>query len=66
MMGGARRFEFHQDVLGGRLDQLRHLPLGQPDRLAGEPDIHPGFAVRGFVDDQLIWARELGVAAWAT
>jgi len=45
--------QVHQHVLGRRLEQLRHLPLGQPDLVAVELDLHPDAAVGRFVDADL-------------
>jgi hypothetical protein len=41
-----------RDVLGGRLEQLRHLRLRQPDRIALEAALDARSAILGLVKDQ--------------
>ena len=43
----------HQDVPGGGIECLRHLPPGQPDRLAVESDIEQHLAIAAFANGDL-------------
>ena len=45
--------QVHLDVRRGGAEDLRHLPLGQPDRLPVEADIHTHFPTRCLVDQDL-------------
>ena len=49
--------EMQADVLLGRLEQLRHVLLGQPDGLALKPHIDLKLSVLGLVDEELAAGR---------
>jgi hypothetical protein len=54
--------QMESDVIGRSVEDLREVSLGEPDRLALQPDVDPDPAAGGLVDDEIA-ARGRGCGA---